>query len=396
MRHILRTARASLVLAVAVGLMAAVGCGSEGDKNKGKDASRKDDAKAQAKAQAKGEPKPEGNEAKPQAAGLKKSEVLIQLPGDTCNTPDGMCLLPDGGFLLSVPNFNDQKQPPLLMKITKDNKAEVFFKLPDNPDSGKPFGPLGICQAPNGDFFVADFQAEGDRKSRVVRIVMKDGKPVEAKPVVTGFHVSNAVVVRDGFLYVSETQIDTKAKPSISGIMRFTLKELEGEKPVALAEDELKDPHLIATIECADETLPLGADGLCFDKKGNLYCGNFAGATVHKLEFDADGKVKSNTIFAKADFMKSCDGLAFDPETETIYVADSRANAIQAVTMDGRVTTLAQNGDTDGTDGGMDQPCEPLLRGRELIVSNMDWPVPGCINQKYDKPAVITVIRLDK
>ena len=35
--------------------------------------------------------------------------------------------------------------------------------------------------------------------------------------------------------------------------------------------------------------LALGADGLCFDKQGNAYVGNFAGGTVHKIEFDADG-----------------------------------------------------------------------------------------------------------
>ena len=42
----------------------------------------------------------------------------------------------------------------------------------------------------------------------------------------------------------------------------------------------------------------------------------------------------------------------------------------------------------------MDQPCEVLLRGRELIISNMDWPVPGCINQQYDKPCTLSVIKL--
>ena len=82
--------------------------------------------------------------------------------------------------------------------------------------------------------------------------------------------------------------------------------------------------------------------------------------------------------------MKSADGLFFDPKTGVIYVADSRANAVQKVLPDGSVDTLVQNGDTDGRDGGLDQPCEVLLRGRELIVFNMDWPVPGCLNQTYN------------
>ncbi len=324
---------------------------------------------------------------------LKESELLIKLP-EGCNTPDAMALLPGGDVILSMPNFNELEEGARLMRITPDNKAEVFLELPNHPETGKPVGPLGVCLAPSGDLFLADFQSTGERQSRVLRIVMKDGKPAGIKPVITGFHVSNAVICRDGCLYVSETQIDAEAKPATSGVFRFKLDELEGE-PVALADDETKDPHFLDTIVVYNEELPLGADGLCFDKQGNLYIGNFSDGTVHRFEFDEDGKVKSNTIFAKADFMKSADGLFMDPTSGVIYVADSKANAVQMVLPDGSVQTLAQNGDTDGLDGGMDQPCEVLLRGRELIVSNMDWPVPGCINQTYNEPCTLSVIRLE-
>ena len=323
----------------------------------------------------------------------KKSDLLLVLPEDLCNTPDAMTLLPDGNIILSVPNFNDLAQPSLLMKITPDNKAEKFYDLPKHPKTGKPFGPLGICAAPSGDLFVADFQMTGDRQSRVVRIVIADGKPVDAVPVITGFTVSNAVIVRDGYLYVSETQIDPKAKPSTSGVFRFKLDELD-KGVVELKTPVTEDPHLIATIETYNEELPLGADGLAFDEQGNLYIGNFSDGTVHRLKFDEQGKVTSNEIFAEADFMKSADGLFRDPRDGKIYVADSKANAVQVVSPDGSVHTLAQNDETDGLDGGMDQPCEVLIRGNELIVSNMDWPVPGCINKKYDKPGTLSVIKL--
>ncbi|HUT93460.1 MAG TPA: hypothetical protein VMY37_28610 [Thermoguttaceae bacterium] len=326
-------------------------------------------------------------------APLKKSELLVELSLDTCNTPDAMCLLPDGNVLLSMPNFNDLSQPSALMKITPDNQAEEFLKLPVNDDTGKPLGPLGICVAPSGDLFLADYQMEGDRKSRVMRIVMEEGHPKEIVPVIVGFHVSNAVVCRGEYLYVSETQIDPKAKPATSGVFRFKLEELE-DAILELATPETDDPHLIATFETFDEELPLGADGLSFDGDGNLYVGNFSDGTVHKLTFDAEGKVASNEIFAKSECMKSADGLFFDPETKKIFVADSKANAVQMVSLDGSVQTLARNGDTDGLDGGMDQPCEVLLRGREVIVSNMDWPVPGCINSEYSKPCTLSVIKL--
>jgi sugar lactone lactonase YvrE len=321
----------------------------------------------------------------------RQSELLLELPPG-CNTPDAMALLADGSILLSVPNFNDLEEGALLMRITPDNQAEKFLDLPNHPNTGQPIGPLGVCLAPSGDLFLADYQMTGARQSRVLRIAINDGKPGKIEPVVTGFHVSNAVICRDGYLYVSETQIDPEAQPATSGVFRFSLEELD-QGPLALADNETEDPHFLATIHVHNKELPLGADGLCFDAEGNLYIGNFADGTVHRFEFDTEGNVKSNTVFAQADFMKSADGLFMDQQSGVIYVADSKANAVQMVFADGSVKTLAQNGDTDGLDGGMDQPCEVLLRGDKVIVSNMDWPVPGCINQTYNPPCTLSVIR---
>lgn len=324
---------------------------------------------------------------------LKKAELLVRFP-QGCNTPDGMALMPDGSIILSMPNFSNLNDGAFLMQVRTD-KAEKFLDLPDHPVTGQPVGPLGVCLAPSGDLFLADYQMTGDRQSRVLKIVMSDGKPVDVLPVITGFHVSNAVICRDGYLYVSETQIDSTATPATSGVFRFKLEDLE-KGPIQLADNETEDPHLLDIIPVHDKELPLGADGLCFDQDGNLYIGNFADGTVHRFEFDGEGKVTSNTIFAQADFMKSADGLFSDPESGVIYVADSRANAVQMVMPDGSVETLAQNGDTDGLDGGMDQPCEVLLvDGRELIVSNMDWPVPGAINQTYNEPCTLSRIWVD-
>jgi hypothetical protein len=319
------------------------------------------------------------------------SETPIKLP-DYCNTPDAMALLPDGSFLLSVPNFNDLEPGAMIMKITPDNQVEKFLDLPKHPVTGDPVGALGICVAPSGDLFLADFQMNGDRQSRVLRIRMKDGQPGDIEPVVTGLHVANAVKCHDGYLYVSETQLDVEAKPATSGVLRFALTELDNG-PVKVEENEAEDPHFLGIILIHNEEVKFGADGLCFDAAGNLYIGNFADGTVHRFTFDEDGNVSSNEVFAKSDNMKCADGLIMDEKTGVIYVADSMLNAIQLVFPDGSVKTLSQNGDTDGLDGGMDQPCEALIRGDDVIVSNMDWPVPGCINQTYNPPATLSVIK---
>lgn len=333
----------------------------------------------------------QANEPRPQSA--RRSTLFVQLPAG-CNTPDGMALLADGSVILSVPNFNDVEEGARLLKITPQDRVEDFLELPVHPVTGKLVGPLGVCAGPSGELYLADYQMTGERQSRVLRIAIENGQPVRIEPVVTGFHVSNAVIYRNGHLYVSETQIDTSAQPATSGVFRFSLDELN-RGPIKLAEDETADPHLLGVIPVHDTALPLGADGLCFDAAGNLYIGNFANGTVHRFEFDAAGRVTSNGVFARADCMKSSDGLFMDQKTGVIYVADSRANAVQMILPDGSVKTLAQNGDTDGHDGGMDQPCEVLIRGRQMIVSNMDWPVPGCINQTYNPLCTLSVIRLD-
>jgi sugar lactone lactonase YvrE len=328
------------------------------------------------------------------AAALKQAELLVRLP-IYANTPDGMCLYPDGNIILSVPNINDQSFPAFLMKITPDDRAELFYPCPLHPDTGKAY-PFGICVGPGGDLFYADLQwfadpANPNYKSRVVRIPMKDGKPGKPVTVVSGMVVANAVVVRDGFLYVSDTMMVPGSKPLISGVYRIPLSKegLELKRPLE------QEPHLIATIKSYNEEVGFGADGLTFDSKGNMYIGNFADGTVHKVAFDADGEPQPATIFARADFMKSCDGIFCDTKTDIIYVADSIANAVQMVYPDGSVKTLAQDPENDGTGGRLDQPCEVLIRDNEIIVSNFDFPVPGGVNTRYEAPNTVCRIPLD-
>ncbi len=332
--------------------------------------------------------------ADPSGKPKKQAELLVRLP-DFCNTPDGMCLYPDGNIILAVPNVNDQTQPGVIMKVTPDNKVERFYDPPLHPDTGKAY-PFGICVAPNGDIFYADLQwfanpEKPNYKSRVMRIPMKNGKPGKAVVFCSGLVVANAVAIRDGYLYTSDTIMVPGSKPLISGVFRFKLDE-EG---VEVKQPLIEDPHLIATMKTYNPDVGFGADGMTFDSKGNLYIGNFADGTLHQVKFDAQGKPQPATIFAKAPFMKSCDGIFCDLKTDKIYVADSIANAVQVVTPDARVYTLAQDPENDGQDGLLDQPCEVLIRGREMVVSNFDFPVPGGVNTKYELPNTLSRIPLD-
>ena len=325
------------------------------------------------------------------ASDLLPAELLLELP-DNCNTPDALCLLPDGNVILSVPNVNDKSQPSVLMKVTPENKAEMFYTMPPHPETGKAYS-LGVCVAPSGDLYVSDNQEFDtlENKSRVLRIPMKDGKPGEAVTVVSGLVVANAVQVHDGYLYVSDSRIVPEVEPYVSGVFRFKL----GEEGVELKVPGTEDPHLIATMKTHNKEVPIGADGVCFDNDGNMYVANFGDANVEKIVFDDSGDVKSQELFAEAAFMISADGMFFDKVEEKIYVADLMGNAIQVVAMDGTVTTLAKNGDFHPSEGRLDAPSEALLRGREVIVSNMNFPFAYTVNKTFGVPATLSVIRLE-
>ena len=198
-------------------------------------------------------------------------------------------------------------------------------------------------------------------------------------------------VDKQGYIYVTETILEHGSDPLISGVFRFKV----GEEGITLKNPGAEDPHLIATITTKNVKIGFGADGLAFDSKGNLYIGNFADGLVHQLKFDADGKVTSNTIFAQTDFMRCADGLFCDQKTDKIYVADSLANAVQIVSPDGSVQTLVQDGNNTGEGGRLDQPCEILIRGNQLIISNMDFPVETGVNTTFDKPYTLSVVDLD-
>lgn len=69
-----------------------------------------------------------------QTDGRRVSRLLATLPAEVCDTPDAMCLLPNGDLMLSVPNVQDQTKPSCLIKVTRGHQVIV-----SNMDM--PFGP---------------------------------------------------------------------------------------------------------------------------------------------------------------------------------------------------------------------------------------------------------------
>lgn len=327
----------------------------------------------------------------PKAAGAK-IVGMIELP-EKYNTPDGMVLdAKTGDIILSCPNFNNHDHPAKMLRIDADDKITEITDLPPHPET-KLVGPLGVDVGPDGNLYIADNQTFFDRtdhQSRLLRVVMKDGKAQGCEVLVTGFIMSNAVACHGDSVYVTESKLDVKAAPMPSGVYRFTFAELDPAKPIQL-EPGGTDPHLVLKLETQNPDW-VGANGMGFDAQGNMFVCNFGDAQLIKVTFDAQGKVASQEVFAEGQGMKSADGLKVHPKTGDIYIADFLGNAVHKVdAKTGKVTTLAQNGLTDGAGGALDRCSEVCLRGNKVYAANIDLPLA---DNEFDSPHSISIIEL--
>jgi len=320
-------------------------------------------------------------------------KLFLSLP-DSCNTPDGMTLDSDTNVMyLACPNFNENILfPGIIVKINPDNTWAKFSDLPAHPETNR-VGPMGLDIGPDGHLYVADNQYfyNVNRKSRLLRVKVKDGRADGTEIAVDGFCLANAVIWRGDAVYVSDTFSETDC---VSYIYRITQAEMS-KGTVHLTADP-NDPHIVATFKTVknDRGDSAGADGLTFDADGNLYCGLFGNGMIYKISFDAKGK-PTQKLLIRNKIMPSADGMFWDAKSNLIYIADSAENAIRAFTTDGKLSTIAQSPDSDGAKGQLDQPCEVIIRGDELIAVCFDMAFPGLMNSEYDKAHTLSVIKLD-
>jgi len=328
--------------------------------------------------------------------GLKTPSIAVNLPPEH-NTPDGMTLDADNNILLACPNFNDPTHAAWIMKITPDDELEEFFELPLHPDTNRAC-PLGIDLGSDGNLYIADAQALGGDEgynSRVLRLVIEDGKPVRCESVVEGFAFANAIACHGDDVYVTETKLEPQPGegPMPSGVYKFAISKLSGEQPIQL-EKGGTDPHLIVKLSTKNEEWKIGANGLGFAADGKMYIGNFGDAQLIEVRFDDQGEVAEQKVVAEGDPIKSTDGLKVDQETGLVYIADFLGNAVHCVDpKSGKVTMLAQNDLSDGKDGQLDKCSEVCLRDGKVYVSNIDLDLDG---NTFDEPYTISVIELDE
>ena len=114
----------------------------------------------------------------------------------------------------------------------------------------------------------------------------------------------------------------------------------------------------------------------------------------YKITFTLDGRVNKNKVWAKdAGQLQTTDGMIMDKEGN-LFIADFSANAIAKVTPEGKVVRIAQSPDSDGFNGELDQPGEPIIWKDKLIVSCFDLVTgPDKGNTRHEIPATLSELK---
>ena len=298
-----------------------------------------------------------------------KPRELFNL-ADKYTNPDGMCIK-DGYVYINMNNLALGK-PSKILRFAADEKLEEVVELPVHPETGFVCA-LGIVFAADGNLYVNDnqnFTGKGLGKSRILRVVMKDGKATGVETVANGINEANGITTFGDTLYVADTNFGTK-DPLTSGVYAFKLSELSAANPVVVKAGK-DDPHCIAHFTTTGKWT-VGANGISADELGNVYVCNFGDATLWKMTFDDARKVKEFKPFAdcRAAGVESLDGLQYDGQNG-LWTTDFIGNAVVLVeACCGDVHIIAKNPPSDGSNGQLHAPSECIRRGDKVYVSNI-------------------------
>ena len=340
--------------------------------------------------------------------------TLFKQFGDVLNTPDGLATDAAGNVYLSAVNGVDGTYPGHIWRLDKaTGKWSVFTPCKPHPKTHAAY-PMGLAFDPEGNLYYADAQyfADPDYQSRIMRVVIKNGEPQRIETVVEHVKLPNALRWHDGALYFTESFFNVPGTCQ-SGVYRIPAAALKADTPAKPLDKAraAQDPYCVGIVETllrdrgtangkpevkpTDSTLHIytaGCDGMDFDRDGNLYTGSFGDGRFWVLNPLGNGRYSKPALLSTE--VSCCDGICYDPVRNHMLLTAAEQNGIYAWDIaQKKMSVLWANGDTDGADGLLDQPCEVMmLDENRVLVVNIDAPSPFMVNTKADTVHTLSIL----
>jgi sugar lactone lactonase YvrE len=190
--------------------------------------------------------------------------------------------------------------------------------------------------------------------------------------------------------------------------LSFGIGQVFGQDVTSVGRDaRTLPPGLIDAARAATNTLgsqPLVANGLAFNRRGDLFVADTARGAIWKVRFKHNGELENHqtgcdivftentlclkNIYVAHPLLEGTDGIALDKEGNIWNSANER-NAIVVVTEDKKVIEIFRNAPDNITHlrntGPLEFPTSPFLLGKKFCTANSDG------NRRDNSPAASSV-----
>ncbi len=305
-----------------------------------------------------------------------KAETRFTLP-EICPMAADMTLAPWGDVLVACPNTADRKHPPVLMRVSPENKSYLWAVSPIDPQTGTA-NPVFLCFGKDGNLYLCDNQSAAPQKAsgRVIRMLVNEqGRAYSAEVVAYGLKNPVGLAIHDDTIYVlNRLEADTQTDAATSVVHFFPLDAVVMEvKNVA------EGPTVMAAFVSTEDQIFPAFDRMAADGSGTLYLAASGEGKLFSLPAvpaeDAGGKAgaaaekKTPELTPVTVPVSEISAMAVDA-AGVVYILDAAKNELGLLGKDGKYHVLAAGVLPAKENAAPEKSTHYALcfRGRELIL----------------------------
>jgi len=243
--------------------------------------------------------------------------VVTTFDGAAGESPESVTLDDDGNLYISLSNAVRRRSPAGEWSVHGTLPIQVFV--------------LGIKVGPDGAVYAASTSLDPSIQGAFVWRFPGDGQVAQQYAELNHAGGPNDLAFDDdGNLFVTDPRLGVIYKIPAGG----------GTPSVWLSDASLQGnadaPALIFAAQ--------GVNGIAFDnKQKNLYVGNLDYGRILKIRINKNGTPQAPVVFAESSLLVGADGIAFDKK-ENLYVAVNAQDRLALVDEDGVVSVVAEGG----------------------------------------------------